>query len=84
MKIGDIVKITFFDHCLRSEDIFEVVVFGEIHKLDKLKVVIVFWESVNLNYDNNNEYMSIVRTTIKKIEYLKVYKIKKRLLSIKN
>ena len=71
MKIGDIVKITFKDHA-RAEDLINIISWGEVKEITEDKVTLYMLKVLDEDLENNNEYMSIVKSCIIKEEILTV------------
>lgn len=77
MKIGDLVKISFWDHCKAipgNAQPIECTVFGRVGEKTKLFVRIDSWnasEEEVETYSENRDSYAIIRSTIKKVRKLK-------------
>ena len=72
-KVGDVVTIRFYDHASQMP-IAECEVIGRIKKIDRKSIELYAWK---LNHadsevcENNDEYYSIVRSTVIEMSLLR-------------
>jgi len=74
---GDLVQITFLDHCENSNDALEFIIWGRIDRITRTAYIIASWvyndpveQAKDTNTDNENYYV-IVRKAITNIKKLK-------------
>lgn len=66
MKPGDIVEISFWDHCMNGEE-FECRVWGKVEVVNRLKVELTTWEVRTADEkvrEANREFFTILRKVI--------------------
>jgi hypothetical protein len=66
MKPGDIVEISFWDHCMNGEEC-ECKVWGKVETLNRLKVELTTWElqtESEKDRESNREFFTILRKVI--------------------
>ena len=71
LKIGAFYSVKFYDHCIRSKEIVEASIIGKLSMDGGLFYVFTFWKTLNCDNDYNQEYMSIIKSTIINIKELK-------------
>ena len=74
--VGDIVQLTFLDHCRRTgfnvnSPAITFEVFGKLLKETKRTYVVGTWVEANGTLDDNTETFTIVKSTITKARRLK-------------
>ncbi len=84
LEVGDIVKITFWDHAENASDAFLFDVYGMISKKTRQALIIDSWRyhdpldaAADTRDDNENRF-AIVKKAIQSIEVLKCAKPSKR------
>ncbi len=66
MKPGELVEITFLDHCMNGGEC-ECKVWGKVEVLNRLKVELTTWElqtKDEKDREQNREYFTILRKVI--------------------
>lgn len=66
MKKGDLIEVTFWDHCMNG-DACECKVWGKLEDANRLRLEITTWELQTKDQkarDHNREYFTILRKVI--------------------
>ena len=66
MKKGDLVEVTFWDHCMNGE-VCECKVWGKLEDANRLRLEITTWELQShseKDREQNREYFTILRKVI--------------------
>lgn len=70
---GKTVKIAFLDHAIGTKGSVLCSAMGQVVKLTKRDIVLRYWHCMEDGMDNdtNNEFLTIVKSTILEIKILK-------------
>jgi len=73
MQLGDVVAITFRDHCQGSDEPVTFIAYGRVSAKNKEFVTVDAWAYAHeyAARDQNIERFCILRSAIKKVEVLK-------------
>lgn len=80
-KVGDIVRIVFFDHAQSSDDALLFEVFGRVEQITKTAYKVYHWRYVNEldrakdhNTRHNEDCYAIAKGVVQSIDILRVSK----------
>lgn len=63
IRIGHVVEVRFYDHCLSRHDLANITAFGEVVQITPLKLTLRFWKA-DFDNDVNDEVFTILRSAI--------------------
>ena len=62
---GQVVEVEFLDHVEGGEEPLKFVVYGRIQRVDRKSITVICWGYTDdTALDSNNNYFTIIRSTI--------------------